>query len=329
MFKKRLFAALTAAAMALGMLTGCGGTGNSGSAADGSTGGDASAGGDVRLGVIFKTLSNPFYITMQEGVEEATKEFGYQTIVQAPELESDCEKQMQIMENLITQQVDAIILTPNGSTELVPAIKKANNANIPVIIIDSRIYQDALDAADAHIECFIGSDNYYGGQLAAEKMADKLGGAGKVAVLEGVAGQEVSVQRVGGFVDRAKELGLQVVSSQPADWDQGKGYTVAQNILQANPDLNGLFGASDLMALGGIKAIEDAGMAGQVTVIGFDANDDAKTAIAEGRMYGSIAQSPDEMGRQAVEVFKTLGEGGTVEAEIPVDVYMVDESNCK
>lgn len=233
------------------------------------------------------------------------------------------------MENLITQQVDAIILTPNGSTELVPAIKKANNANIPVIIIDSRIYQDALDAADAHIECFIGSDNYYGGQLAAEKMADKLGGAGKVAVLEGVAGQEVSVQRVGGFVDRAKELGLQVVSSQPADWDQGKGYTVAQNILQANPDLNGLFGASDLMALGGIKAIEDAGMAGQVTVIGFDANDDAKTAIAEGRMYGSIAQSPDEMGRQAVEVFKTLGEGGTVEAEIPVDVYMVDESNCK
>ncbi len=324
MQKKRLLAAMTAMGMALTMFSGCGVSGN-GSI----SGGDASKSDAVKLGVIFKTLSNPFYITMQEGVEKAAKEYGFDTIVQAPELESDCEKQMQIMENMITQQVDAIILTPNGSTELVPAIKKANDAEIPVIIIDSRIYQDALDAAQAHIECFIGSDNYYGGQLAAEKMADTLGGSGKVAVLEGVAGQEVSVQRVGGFVDRAKELGLEVVASQPADWDQGKGYTVAQNILQANPDLNGLFGASDLMALGGIKAIEDAGMADKVTVIGFDANDDAKTAIGEGRMYGSIAQSPDEMGRQAVEAFKTLSEGGSVEADIPVDVYMVDKNNCK
>ena len=323
MFGKKFLAAFLALTLPLGILSGCGGTSENASSG-------SSAGGDsgVRLGVIMKTLSNPFYITMQEGIEEVAKQYGYDTVVQAPELESDCEKQMQIMENLITQQVDAIILTPNGSTELVPAIKNANDADIPVIIIDSRIYQDALDAADAHIECFIGSDNYYGGQLAAEKMAEKLGGSGKVAVLEGVTGQEVSIQRVGGFVDRAKELGLEVVASQPADWDQGQGYTVAQNILQSNPDLNGLFGASDLMALGGIKAIEDAGLSDQVTVIGFDANDDAKTAISEGRMYGSIAQSPDEMGRQAVEVFKTLSEGGTVDAEIPIDVYMVDASNC-
>lgn len=336
MMKKKMAALMLAAVLALSLLSGCGGNsgdaqGNSGSGTSGTerTDGTESGGEDIRLGVIFKTLSNPFYITMQEGVEAAAGKYGYQITVQAPELESDCERQMQIMENMITQQVDAIILTPNGSTELVPAIKKANDANIPVIIIDSRVYPDALEAADAHTECFIGSDNYFGGSLAAEKMAEALNGSGKVAVLEGVAGQEVSVQRVGGFVDKAKELGLDVVASQPADWDQGQGYTVAQNILQANPDLSGLFGASDLMALGGIKAIEDAGLADKVTVIGFDANDDAKTAISEGRMYGSIAQSPDEMGSKAVEVFKTLHEGGTVEEEIAVDVYMVDASNCK
>ncbi len=201
MKRKRLIVAMTVMGMALTMFSGCGVSGKENSNI---SGGDTSKSGAAKLGVIFKTLSNPFYITMQEGVEKAAKEYGYDTVVQAPELESDCEKQMQIMENMITQQVDAIILTPNGSTELVPAIKKANDADIPVIIIDSRIYQDALDAAQAHIECFIGSDNYYGGQLAAEKMADALGGSGKVAVLEGVAGQEVSVQRVGGFVDRAK-----------------------------------------------------------------------------------------------------------------------------
>lgn len=333
MMKKKMAALLLTAVLVLGLLSGCGGK-SGGDTQGGSdtqgTGGTESTGGgeDIRLGIIFKTLSNPFYITMQEGVDAAAAQYGYTTTVQAPELESDCERQMQIMENMITQQVDAIILTPNGSTELVPAIKKANDADIPVIIIDSRVYPDALEAASAHTECFIGSDNYFGGSLAAEKMAEALNGSGKVAVLEGVAGQEVSVQRVGGFVDKAKELGLDVVASQPADWDQGQGYTVAQNILQANPDLSGLFGASDLMALGGIKAIEDAGLADQVTVIGFDANDDAKTAISEGRMYGSIAQSPDEMGRQAVEVFKTLHEGGAVDAEIAVDVYMVDASNC-
>lgn len=332
--KKKMAALMLAAVLTLSLLSGCGGKsgdpqGSSGGDTQGNSSGTESGGEDIRLGIIFKTLSNPFYITMQEGMDTAAAQYGYKTTVQAPELESDCERQMQIMENMITQQVDAIILTPNGSTELVPAIKKANDAGIPVIIIDSRVYPDALEAASAHTECFIGSDNYFGGSLAAEKMAEALNGSGKVAVLEGVAGQEVSVQRVGGFVDKAKELGLEVVASQPADWDQGQGYTVAQNILQANPDLSGLFGASDLMALGGIKAIEDAGLAGQVTVIGFDANDDAKTAISEGRMYGSIAQSPDEMGRQAVEVFKTLHEGGTVDEEIAVDVYMVDASNCK
>lgn len=325
MSKKSFLSLLLAGTMSLALLSGCG-AGDTPPEGDASNGGGASD--PVRLGVIFKTMSNPYYISMQDGIDEVAKEKGYQTIVQAPEVESDCETQMSMMENMITQQVDAIILTPNGSTELVPAIKKANDADIPVIIIDSRVYQDALDAAGAHIECFIGSDNYFGGALAAEEMAEKLGGSGKVAVLEGVAGQEVSVQRVGGFVDRAGELGLEVVASQPADWDQGQGYTVCQNILQANPDLTGLFGASDLMALGGLKAIEDAGLAGQITVIGFDANDDAKTAIAAGRMYGSIAQSPDEMGRVAVRSIETLLSGGTIDAEIPVDVYMVDESNC-
>ena len=280
----------------------------------------------IHIGAIMKTMSNPYYISIEEGMQAVSDKYGYKLSVQAPELESDTETQLKLMENYITQEVDCIILTTNGSTELVPGVKKANDANIPVIIIDSRLYEDALEKADAHIECFIGSDNYFGGSLAAESMSELLNGEGKIAVIEGVAGQEVSVERVGGFVDKAKELGLDVVSSQPADWDQGKGYTVAQNIIQANPDINGLFAASDLMALGAVKALEDAGIAEQVTVIGFDANDDAKQAIRDNRMDGSIAQDPVEMGKRSVEAFKTLLEGGEVDAEIPIDVQLVDKS---
>ena len=168
--KKKMAALMLAAVLTLSLLSGCGGKsgdpqGSSGGDTQGNSSGTESGGEDIRLGIIFKTLSNPFYITMQEGMDAAAAQYGYKTTVQAPELESDCERQMQIMENMITQQVDAIILTPNGSTELVPAIKKANDAGIPVIIIDSRVYPDALEAASAHTECFIGSDNYFGGSL--------------------------------------------------------------------------------------------------------------------------------------------------------------------
>lgn len=311
---KKAMAMAAAAAMLLSSLTACGGTG----------GGKTTDGGAVKVGVVLKSLSNPFYVTMEEGIKAKAEELGMDVIVQAPEKETDAEKQMQIIENLITQNVSAIVLTPNGSTELVPAIKKANEKNIPVIVVDTRMDADALAAVDAHTESFIGSDNYFGGQVAAEELAKAIGGAGKVAVLEGISGHESSVSRVSGFTDKAEELGgLEIVASQPADWDQEKGYTVFQNILQANPDVIGLFAANDMMALGAVKAIEDMGKGAQITVIGFDATDDAKTAIADGKMLGSIAQSPDEMGAIALDAVKSYLETGSCEAEIPVEVYML------
>ena len=97
----------------------------------------------------------------------------------------------------------------------------------------------------------------------------KVVSEGKIAVLEGISGHESSINRVNGFTDKIKELGgLEIVASQPADWDQEKGYTVFQNILQANPDIVGLFAANDMMALGAVKALEDAGLSGKITVIG-------------------------------------------------------------
>lgn len=321
---QRVAAVSLSAIMTLGMLTGCGGNSSSGSAQGG-----GSDSGSYKMGVVLKSLANPFYVTMQEAIEEKGKELGVEIVLQAPEKETDTEKQMQIMENMITQQVDAIILTPNGSTELAPAVKKCNDAGIPVIVVDTRLDEAAMKENSATTVSFIGSDNYYGGQVAAEEMKKAIG-EGKVAVLEGVSGHESSVARVNGFNDKAKELGgLEIVASQPADWDQEKGYTVFQNILQANPEITGLFAANDMMALGAVKAIEDAGLSDQITVIGFDATDDAKEAIKAGRMLGSIAQSPADMGTTAVETAIEYLEKGSCEEDIAVDVYMLSADNIK
>lgn len=312
---KKIAAGSMAAILAVGTLTGCGAGGDKSSA-----GGD---GGSYKIGVVLKSLANPFYVTMADAVEEKGKELGVEIVLQAPEKETDAEKQMQIIENLITQQVDAILLTPNGSTEMAPAAKKCNDAGIPIVIVDTRLDEAALEENGATTISFIGSDNYFGGQLAAEEMQKAIG-SGKVAILEGIGGQESSVNRVSGFTDKAKELGgLEIVASQPADWDQEKGYTVFQNILQANPDIDGLFAANDMMALGAVKAIEDAGLTGQITVIGFDATDDAKEAIKAGKMLGSIAQSPADMGTTALTTALDYLEKGSCEEDIAVEVYML------
>jgi ribose transport system substrate-binding protein len=324
MFKKkmRVAAAAVAAGIAISCLAGCGGT--SGSSTDGSAASSSGSGDQLKVGVVLKTLSNPFYVTMQEAMETKADELGMNMVLQAPDTETETEKQMQIVENLVVQQIDGLILAPNGSAELVPAIKEANDADIPVVILDSRIEEADLEEAGAHIDCFIGSDNYQGGQLAAEALSEALGGSGKVAVVEGISGVESSELRVSGFKDKAEELGgLEIVASQPADWEQEKGYTVVQNILQANPDINGIFCANDMMALGAVKAIEDAGMSDQVTVIGFDATDDAKEAIAEGRMYASVGQDPALMGEQALEVIQAYVDGESFESEYAMDVKVV------
>lgn len=312
---KRIAAMVLASLLALGTLVGCGGKTGDNSA--------ASEGGKYKIGVVLKSLANPFYVTMADAIEAKGEELGVEIVLQAPEKETDAEKQMQIIENLITQQVDAILLTPNGSTEMAPAAKKCNDAGIPIVIVDTRLDAAALEENGATTASFIGSDNYFGGQLAAEEMKKAIG-EGKVAILEGIGGQESSVNRVSGFTDKAKELGgLDIVASQPADWDQEKGYTVFQNILQANPDINGLFAANDMMALGAVKAIEDAGLEGKITVIGFDATDDAKEAIKAGKMLGSIAQSPADMGTTALTTALDFLEKGSCEEDIAVEVYML------
>jgi len=251
---------------------------------------DQSATHGPRVALVMKTLNNPFFIDMQRGAEEAASRLGIDLIVQAAEREVDVEKQMQIIENLIQTRVDAICVTPSGSKEIIPAIAKANKAGIPVLVVDTRVDAQAAQDAGIKLETFIGSDNYQGGRIAGQYIVEKFEGKAKVAILEGIPGHETGDARLRGFLDGIKDTaGIEVIASQPANWERDQGFNVFQNILQAHRQIDALFACNDIMALGAIEAIAAAGRTGEIMVVGFDAVTDARQAIAAGTMAASVA----------------------------------------
>ncbi|CAN5720220.1 ribose ABC transporter substrate-binding protein RbsB [soil metagenome] len=287
------------------------------------------SGGTLRIALVLKTLNNPFFIDMQKGAEEAAKKLGVNLIVQAAEREVDVEKQMQIIENLIQTKVAALCVTPSGSREIVPAIEKANRAGIPVVIVDTRVDPKTMGESQGKIATFIGSDNYEGGKLAGEFIARKLGGKGKVAVLEGIPGHETGDSRLRGFRDAIKATpGIQIVASQTANWERDQGFNVCQNILQSHPDVQAVFACSDLMALGAVEAIAAAKKTGQITVVGFDASDEARKAVLGGAMDATVAQSPATMGAMAVENAYQLIKGEQVKEESVVPIKLITKENA-
>ena len=292
-------------------------------------GGGQAGGGRQRVALVMKTANNPFFIEMQKGAEEAAKRLNVELVVQAAEREVDVEKQMQIVENLIQTRVAALCVTPSGSREIVPAIDKANRANIPVVIVDTRVDAKALSESGGRVATFIGSDNYEGGKIAGEFLAKKLGGKGKVAVLEGIPGHETGDSRLRGFREALKASpGVEIVASQTANWERDQGFNVFQNILQSHPDVQAVFACSDLMALGAVEAVAAAKKTGQIAVVGFDATSEARDAITKGTMDASVAQSPAQMGAIAVENALKLLKGEQVQPEFVVPIKLITKENA-
>ena len=287
------------------------------------------ADGRPRIALVLKTLNSPFFIEMQRGAEEAAKRLNVVLTVQAADREVDVERQMQIVENVIQSRSHAIALTPSGSREIVPAISKANAANIPVIIVDTRLDPAAAQAANVRTASFVGSDNYRGGQLIGEYLVKASNGRANVAILEGIPGHETGDSRIRGFRDAIKDSpGINIVASQTANWEREQGFTVFQNIMQAHPDLDTVFACNDMMALGAIEAIAAAGRAVKIRVLGFDAVDDARRALEQGTMEATVAQFPDEMGRIAIETAVKVLNGESVPGDITVKIGLVTKENA-
>lgn len=278
-------------------------------------------------GVLMKTLSNPFWGAMEQGVRAGAEEAGVEVIVQAVESDQAAEPQLNACNTMLETPMQAFITAAINSTILLPCLKRANEMGIPVVDLDANLDHEIAAQAGVDIAFTIGSDNVAAGAQAAEWLVSQVGAdaTGPVLVIEGLAGNITGERRAQGFVDKLAELapGLEVAARLPGDWDRGKAANITNDTLVANPDLVAIFAANDGMALGAVETVFAAGLQDQVTVIGVDGNSDAVKSIQEGRLDASVAQLPYLVGRQAVENVGKVIAGEEVETFIYVPTLVL------
>lgn len=280
------------------------------------------------IALVMKTRNNPFFIEMEAAAREAAAKRGVKLLVAAADDDADVERQVEILESYLVRRVGAIAVTPCGSKAVVPFVRRANRARIPILAVDTKVDPETLEQFEAHVETFIGSDNFEGGRLAGVFLGKQMGGKGEVAVIEGLAGHETGDNRRNGFLKGiATYPDIQVVASQTGEWDQEKAYNCTQSILLAHPKVGGIFACNDRMAMGALGFVgkESSPYRTTVKIVGFDASKDAREAITKGGpMIASVAQFPSEMGRLAVErALLVMDRSGTLPPVIPTKVELV------
>ncbi len=273
-------------------------------------------------GVLMKTLSNPFWGAMEQGVKAGSDAAGVEYYLQAVESDQAAEPQLNTCNTMLERKPVVMITAAINSNILLPCLKRANEMNIPVVDHDGNLDPEITKQAGVSIAFQIGSDNEAAGAQGADYVVGKLGkdAKGPVLVIEGLSGNITGQKRARGFANRIKEIapGLEIVASLPGDWDRGKAANITNDILTTHPDLVAIFAANDGMALGAVETVFAAGKGEQVTIVGVDGNSDAVKSIKAGRLTASVAQLPYLVGKQAVENVKAVTEG----KQVPEVVYV-------
>ncbi|XQE83195.1 substrate-binding domain-containing protein [Streptomyces microflavus] len=277
-----------------------------------------SSGGTTKVGMSLSTLNNPFFVQMKDGAQAEAKKAGIDLTV--TDAQNDASQQANQLQNFTSSGVASIIVNPVDSDAVGPGVRSANKADIPVIAADRGVNK-------ADTATLVASDNVAGGRLAADALADKLGGKGSIVILQGTAGTSASRERGAGFAEGLKAYpDIKVVAKQPADFDRTKGLDVMTNLVQSHPGITGVFAENDEMALGAVKALgSKAGTS--VSVVGFDGTPDGLKAVGAGTLYASVAQQPSELGRIAVQNAVKAAKGDTVEKTVKVPVKVVTREN--
>jgi ABC-type sugar transport system substrate-binding protein len=275
----------------------------------GADSGSGDGGGDtVKIGFITK-FPVDFYDTMVDAAKEwDAGENGAEVLYAQGKSGTDDEGEIAAIQSFVTQQVDAIVITPT-SPNVQDDLQKAVDAGIKVILVDNDIPDwDGKTSV-------VATDNKAGGEL-----------AGQIAVLQGVLGNPSLEDRVTGMEDALGDA-AEVVAETPTDCDQTKGLDAAQDILTAHPDIDGIYAACGPPLLGALEAVDSAGKSGQLITVGFDASPDEVTAIAGGTESGSVAQFPDKMGSMGCQAALDAINGKDVPASIDTGTEMVTKDN--
>lgn len=294
--------AIAAAALLLGT-TAC-------SSGDGGTG-DAGSGGSgdaIKVGLITKTDSNPFFVKMRESAQAAAEENGAELIALAGAFDGDNEGQVAAIENLVSQGVQGIMITPNSSSGILAAIKQARDQGVIVVALDTATEpEDAVDATFA-------TDNFAAGEAQGAWVKGSLGGADpKVVMLDGTPGGTVDTFRHDGFL---KGMGLQedspeVLGMENTNGDQTKAQTAMENLLQRAPEANALYTINEPAAAGGFAAIKAAGKEDKIVIGSIDGSCTGVENVEKGVIGATVMQFPTKMAEQGVEAIVAYAKDGT------------------
>lgn len=276
------------------------------------------SGKPITLGFTALNMNNPFYVTMLDAIrQEAAKE--NVTIIEH-DGQMDPNKQANGMEDFISKEVDGIILIPVDSNAVVNYVEQCNQAGIPVISVDNNV-------AGGEIVSFVASNNYMGGELVGQYLADRLGGKGNICVIDYPL-LEGCVQRVDGLMSVLKNYPDIKILSQQKGGDMTDGQRLGETWLQQFPEIDAIFGINDPNALGALTAAEAAGR--DLFVVGIDGSEEGKAAMKNGRSFGATAaQDPSGMGVAALEAMIKHLNGVQVDKEIKIDTPLITVDDVK
>lgn len=323
--KKKVVSLLMCAAMSLAVVTGC----TSQAAVDtGSDSGESASeeSGDDTYSFAFltNTLNNTFQSSMNERFQELCDEAGYEYTCFDPDY--DLNTQLSQLSDAANQGFDAVFVIPVDSAGIRQGLQELNDAGVKVINVDTAVIEEDRDL----VETVIGTNAYQAGTLVGQQMAEDYPDGARIAILD-FPSNESCVDRVNGFMDGLGDNAdkFDIVAQQDGQAALDESLGLAEDIIQANPDLDAFFCINDPSALGAVAAIQAANMTGEIGVYSIDASPDGKEALLDGSFTAVACQVPLGIAETAVESAVTILEGGTVDAEIWLDSHLVTEEEAE
>jgi ribose transport system substrate-binding protein len=275
---------------------------------------------DVLISVIVKTTNSDYWQVVNKGAIQAAKELNVKMTFDGPSAETAINEQVNMMENAIAKKVNAIVLAPCDVKALVPVVKKAEAAKIPVVIIDTKL--------DYSTVSFLTTDNVAAGAAAAKLFVEKAGKTGKIAVMSFVQGAGSAIDREKGFGDYIKKnTKMKIIGTYYSNADMPTALNQTTDVLNANKDLVGLFGANEPTAIGMGRAIEEKGLAGKIVAVGFDGAPKLQELVKKGVLQGIVVQSPYNMGYLGIKTALDAANGKKVKKFVDTGTFVVTTEN--
>ncbi|MGI6544955.1 MAG: sugar ABC transporter substrate-binding protein [Fastidiosipilaceae bacterium] len=320
--KKKIFALALGLVMALTAFTACGKdeVKLTTTAPAGEEQQNEATGGTKRVALVMSHLTNAFTTTFSEAAKEEAESIGVDLTVF--DGKKDVATQIDQIESCIAQGYDGIMVEPVSVDGIIPAVKKANEADIPVLAVIQKMSDQSLAAG------YVGGNDKGAGKLEMEKAVEALGGKGSIAVLYGPMGSDAQLIRKEGYDEVLADYpDVKIVFEQTANWVTDEALKITENWLASGTGIDAIVSQNDSMAIGAAKAISDAGKTESIPVYGVDATPDGLDAIEKGTMSGSVSQDTAGMGRLSVQTIVKVLDGEAVEDEVLTQAIWVTKEN--